>query len=287
MRKLLLVVCLLTMPAGLLAQSAAHQVPKYLQIIREEVKVGKGAAHEKWEASWMQAMVRTKFTTPQLAMTSATGANEALFISGYDSLGAMEADMKMINESPAMQAVMNQYGTGDAEYVSNGRTQLAVFRDDLSYNTNVRVGEMRYFQIRTVRIRPGHDDEYAALRKLINDARKQSNSPVHSAVFQVISGAPNGTYLVINPLKSLADADPAGNISGLSMGNDGAAKLSDLINRSIMSSEDEIYAFSPRMSNPSPDMLAQDPGFWKPKPAAATTASKTPAPGAKKKEEKK
>src|SRR5947209_1660340 len=209
MRKLLLCLCALLLPVALMAQEAP-QVPKYLQIIREEVKIGKGAAHEKYEASWTQAMLRAKYTTHMLAMTSVTGASEALVIAGYDSLGAYEADMKMMDSSPAMSSVMNQYSPGDAEYVSNGRTQIARFREDLSYNVNIRLGEMRYFQIRTVRVRPGHDDEYVEVRKLINSAREKSNSPVHSAVFQVITGAPNGTYLVFTPIKSLADADPVG-----------------------------------------------------------------------------
>jgi hypothetical protein len=182
---------------------------------------------------------------------------------------------------------MNQYGPGDADYISASRTQIALFREDLSYNTVIKLGEMRYFQVRTVRVRPGHDGEYAELRKLINGARQSANSPVHSAVFQVIAGAPNGTYLVFNPLKSLADADPVGSPAVMeALGSDGQAKLSDLANKAIAFSEDTIYQFSPKMSNPSPQTVADDPGFWKPKPAAATTATKTPAPGAKKEPKK-
>ncbi len=274
MRKMLLLSLVLLLPAALLAQETKPSPPKYLQIIREEVKIGKGAAHDKWEASWTQAMVRAKFTTPMLAMNAVSGPSETLFIAGYDSLGAYEADMKLL-ETPAMAAVMTQYGPGDAEYVSGARTQIAVFREDLSYNTSIKLGEMRYFQMRTVRVRPGHDGEYAELRKFINAARQKTNSPTHSVVFQVIAGAPNGTYLVFNPLKSLAEAEPVGNPALMeALGSDGQAKLNDLANKSIVFSEDTIYAFSPKMSNPSAQTVAEDPGFWKPKPAAATTASK-------------
>ena len=275
MRKFAVVLCILILPAALVAQAAQHTVPKYLQIIREEVKVGKGAAHEKYETSWTQALVRAKFTTPMLAMNSVTGSSEAIFISGYDSLAAYEADAKMMENSPALQAVMNQYSPGDAEYVNGGRTQIAMFREDLSYNVGIKLGEMRYFQIRTVRVRPGHDGEYAEVRKMINAAREKSHSPVHSAVFQVITGAPNGTYLVFTPIKSLADADPVGNPAiAAALGSDGEAKLMDLVNKSVISSEDQIYAFSPKMSNPAPQTVAEDPGFWKPKPAAPVAAAR-------------
>ena len=95
MRRICVSLCalvLLALPIALVAQDAAPMgPPKVIQIVREEVKPGKGAAHEKWEASWTQAMVRAKFTTPQLAMTAVTGNNEAWYISGYDSFGALEA----------------------------------------------------------------------------------------------------------------------------------------------------------------------------------------------------
>src|SRR5262249_7185299 len=152
-----------------------------------------------------------KFTTPSLVMTAVTGPNETWFMSGYGDLAAYEADMKKLETTPAMRAVMQQYGPGDAEYISGSRQVIARFRDDLRYNVkSVKLCECLYVQLRTVRIRPGHDGEYAEIRKLVNAAREKSNSPTHSAVYQVISGAPNGTYLLFNPIKTLTETDPVG-----------------------------------------------------------------------------
>ena len=279
---------LLALPIALVAQDAAPMgPPKIIQIVREEVKPGKGAAHEKWEASWTQAMVRAKFTTPQLAMTAVTGNNEAWYISGYDSFGALEADMKMIDSTPAMSSVMQQYSAGDSEYISGTRTMVARYREDLSYQAPIKLGEMRYFQVRTVRVRPGHNDDYAAIRKLINDARTKASLDLHQAVFEVQSGAPTGTFLVFTPAKSMAENDaPPNPAMRDAMGPEEAQKLSDLVSKAIISSEDAIFAFSPKMSNLSPAMAAQSPDFWKPK-ASSAVAMKTPAPVTKKEPVKK
>src|SRR5437016_4872146 len=77
--------------------------PKVLQIGREEVKVGKGAAHAKYEAAWTQAMVAAKYSTPFLAMTSVTGPNEAWWLTGFDSFAALETERKQF-ESGALAA---------------------------------------------------------------------------------------------------------------------------------------------------------------------------------------
>ena len=95
MTKRIMLCLLLLLPLLMLAQEKKDMgPPPLLQIIREEVKVGKGAAHEKWETSWTQALVRAKFTTPSLVMTAVTGPNETWFMSGYGDMAAYEADMK-------------------------------------------------------------------------------------------------------------------------------------------------------------------------------------------------
>ena len=276
-------VILLAVVSVLLCLAAVAQEPmgppKVLSIIREEVKVGKGAAHEKWEAAWMQAEVRAKYPTSYLAMTAATGANEAWYLFGFDSFAAWEKDAKL-SETPPFMAVSQHYGAGDAEYVSNTRNVVALYRPDLSYRANIKVGEMRYFAVRTVRVRPGHDNEYVEIRKLVNAARTKASVDDHNAVYQVVSGAPNGTYLVFTPRKSMAEADaPPNPAMADALGDDGRAKLNDLVGKAILGSEDTLFAFSPKMSHPSADMIAADPAYWTPKPAAAT---KETAAGGKK-----
>jgi len=139
-------------------------------------------------------------------------------------------------------------------------------RDDLSYKPAVKLGEMRYFNVRTVRVRPGHDNEYVEIRKLVNAARDKASTDEHQAVFQIVAGAPRGTYLVFTPIKSAAQFDEGPNQAYQdALGDEGRQKLADLANKAIVSSEDTIFAFSPKMSNPAAGMVAADPAYWKPK----------------------
>jgi hypothetical protein len=62
---------------GAASMAAAQETtppPKVLSIIREFVKPGKsGAAHEKAESAFVQAMTRAKWPTHYLAVSSITG----------------------------------------------------------------------------------------------------------------------------------------------------------------------------------------------------------------------
>jgi hypothetical protein len=244
--------------------------PKILQIGREDVKTGKGAAHTAYEAKWTAA-VKAKSKTPYLGMVS-MNTSEAWWISGYDSWAAME------KENSAIDSVQAQFGPGDAEYINSSRGMVARLRDDLSLTTKP-LGDAHGFTITTVRVRPGHVSEYEELRKVVKSAlSKASDSNAQFAVYQVVVGAPNGTFLVFAPFKSLAERDAAaGRPSPFS--TEEQAKLNDLASKSIISSEPQIFGFSPKMSNPSPEMVAAAPDFWTPKPTMAK--AKAPAGDAK------
>lgn len=288
---LVLLMMLLCMAAIAQDQAGTMPPPKVLQIGREEVKTGKAPAHARYEAEWTQAVVRAKYPTPYLGLTSITGPSEAWWLTGFDTFAAWEKDAKLSDPGTALGAVNDKFASGDAEYVSGGRTVVATYREDLSYNAAVKLGEMRYFAIATVRVRPGQNPAYVELRKLVNATRSKANvTDAHNAVYEVISGAPSGTFLVFTPVKSLAERDaPPNKAYAEALGDEGRAKISELAGKAILSSETNLYAFSANMSHPSAEMAAADPGFWKPKPimakktaapakdAVVPTAKKTPA----------
>jgi hypothetical protein len=245
--------------------------PKILQIGREEVKVGKGAAHTAYEAKWTAA-VKAKSKTNYLGMVS-MNTNEAWWITGYDSFAAME------KENAAIDSVQAQFGPGDAEYINSSRGMIARFRDDLSYNVGGPLGDAHGFTVTTVRVRPGHNNEYEELRKAVKAGFTKANvTAAHFAVYQVVVGAPGGTFLVFSPFKSLAERDVAMAAPRI-FTDEEDAKLNDLASKSVISSEPQIFTFSPKMSNPSAQMVAAAPEFWTPKPVMAK--AKAPAGDAK------
>ena len=265
----LAVVLLLSVAWPAMAQEGAP--PNVIQIYREEVKPGKGAAHEKVEAGWPRAFAKAKSPTHYLAMTSVSGPTEAWFITGHDSLAAWEKDTQNNDKNPALSAELLQLSAQDGELLSNVRSVVAVYRPEMSYRANgINIGEMRYFYVTTVRLRPG--SSYSDMNKITLAAHEKANVPERWAVFQVTYGMPSGTYLFIQPLKSLAEVDAFPQTHGeayqAAIGEDGTKKLRELANAGVISTETNIFAFSPKMSYPSEKTIAADPAFWAPKPKA-------------------
>lgn len=265
------------------AASAEHMgPPNIIRIGREEVKPGRIDAHNKLEAAWAEGIRKAGLPTYYLAATSVTGPSEAWFISGYNSWADLEKENKLFDNTPALTSVMQQYGPQESDLLSNMRTVIARYREDLSYQPNIQLGQMRYFNVRTVRVRAGHDSDYLQIRKIVNEARQKANFDVHQAVFQVASGGNSSTYLVFTPVKTLDQVDQATPaMTEKLLADDARKELLALVDKTIMYTEDQILAFDPKMSNASPQTVAQDSEFWSQRATVATTGKKV-KPAAKK-----
>lgn len=286
------IVLLLTMSLFLAATSIAlaqeqrmSGPPKVIQIFVEQVKPGKGTAHEKNEAGWPRAFASAKSPTYYIAMTSQTGPSEAWFIAGFDSLAAWEKDNKSNEKNVALTATLNQLSEKDGEFLNGVRSIVASYRDELSYRTaGINIWQDRYFYLTTVRVRPGHGNEFIEANKIYKDAHEKANVPESWAVFQVEAGMPAGTYLTFQPLKSLAEVDAFTQTHGKAyqdaIGDEGRKKLRELNSASVLNLENSIFTFNPKMSYVSKELAGADADFWVPKPAAK------PAPVASKEGEK-
>jgi hypothetical protein len=269
----LAVFLILSVAGPALAQESGPS--KVIQIYREEVKPGKTSAHEKVEVGWPRAFAKANSPTHYLAMTSVSGPTEAWFITGYPSLAAWEKDTQFIESNPALSAETQRLSAQDGELLSNARSIVATYQPDMSYRANdINLGQMRYFYVTTVRVRPG--TSYSEINKLVLAAHEKASVPEHWAVFQVTYGMPAGTFLIFEPLKSLADVDAFPQTHGEAyrnaLGEDGTKKLRELTSAAVISSETNIFAFAPKMSYLSEKTIAADPAFWAPKPKAAAPA---------------
>jgi hypothetical protein len=253
--------------------------PNIIQIFREEVKVGHGPAHARTEAGWPRAFAKANWPVHYLAVTSVTGPQEAWFIAGYESMAAWEQDQKSIEKNTALQAEMDRLSEVDSQHLNGYRGVVARYRADLSHRPGVSMPNMRYFSIAIVRVRPGHNQEYEEVRKMVKAAHEKAGVNDNHSVFQVIAGMPNGTFLVITPMKSLAEMDSSAQLHGDNYraamgGEEGQKKLGELVSASVITGETQIFSFSPAMSYPSKEWIAADPGYWKPKPVAKPAAAK-------------
>jgi hypothetical protein len=269
--------------ASLLIAQEGPQPPKMLLIVREDVKEGKSAAHEKSESAFMRAAAAAKFPGTILGLQAITGASQAWFLEPYDSfesLGKSRAAMA----KPELESLDSL----DGEYRSGSRSMIAVYRPEMSFHGRQlmqTLPKMRYFNIITMRARPDHEQDFAELAKMAVAAFERSMDEQPMAVYQVVSGAPNGTYLFFEPCASLQtlDATPERSHNMFqAMGDAGAKRFAKMAGESIAQTETLLFAIDPRMSYVSQQIIAGDPPFWTPKHEEPVEAENTVKPARKK-----
>jgi len=259
----------------LLAQ--ANEPPKVLHIVREDIKEGKSPAHAKWEEKFAQAMIKDKFPVNFLALSSVTGTSQVWFVQAHNSFASVADAMSFEGRSvdfASMDAV-------DGEFRTSSRALLASYRPDLSYHGAQMMDSLpksRFFNILTIRIHFERDMEFAELGKMALDAAAKSESDQPVAVYQVVSGMPAGTYLLLEPMASLNSLDEArGRARALAqaMGESGFKKFAKGASEVIATEEPVLFAIDPRMSHVSNEFAAGDPEFWNPKPVKPGNKSKS------------
>jgi len=246
--------------------------PKVLSIQREFIKPGKsGAPHEKTESAFVQAMTRAKWPTHYLALNSLSGKSRALFLTGYDSFEAWEKDALAEQSNPTLSAAVDRASVADGDLLSDFDATALLYRDDYSLRSAVDIPHMRYFEISLYRVRPGHNQDWDTLVKMVMAAYEKIPN-VHWAMYQAIYGQEGTTFAVFTPMKSAAEIDQSFDQSKKFMaglGEDGMKKFSELEAATIESSQHNWFVFSPKMSYVADEWIKADPDFWKPKASAA------------------
>jgi hypothetical protein len=243
--------------------------PPVLRIFREDIKEGKSAAHEKTEAAFMQAAAKANYPAHILGLTSITGTSLAIFLEGHDTFASI-MDSQAVMDKPEFGVI----DAADAEVRINQRSMLAVYRPELSYAADkVDLSKMRFFSIETIRVREGPDQKFEeAAKALVAGAEKSGdNQPV--AAYQVVSGAPNGTYLLLEPMASLKSLDEGPQRQRAVRQALASPDPERNMAASIANSESILFAVSPQMSYVPKEWIAADAQFWTPKPVTTTKAA--------------
>jgi hypothetical protein len=240
--------------------------PPIIQRFREMVKIGHADAHEANERAWAGAYAKTKLPYYSIALTSMTGPNDAWWMSAWQSFKQFDETNAALAKNKEFQAANNQYSAKDAEYVSDGIGSLWALRQDLSYRDTVDWSTMHAYQMIAIRARPGHDGDFKQIALKIRATHQAAATGAHWAMYQGMMGVPDGTYLVIIPLKSVADIDAGMKEDAQfakALGEVGAKELDKLSSDGIISVETNLFAVSAKMSYVSEDWHAADADFWK------------------------
>jgi len=258
--------------------------PKVMVVIREFLKPGKGGApHEKAESAFVQAFARAKWPTHYLAANSVSGKNRALFFVPYDSFEAWEKDNQAQQKNAALAAALDRASVGDGELLSETDASLLVYNEEQSLRAPVDIAHMRYFEISLFRVRSGHRKEWSDAVKLVKEAYEKIPD-MHWAMYEAAYGQEDVTYIVIQPLKSLAEVDQGMERDKqfmAAMGEEGMKKLGELESSAIEFTQSNLFQFSPAMSYPPDAWVKADPDFWKVKAAAPAKAKAEEKPAAK------
>jgi hypothetical protein len=294
MKKCLVVVLVLIVSS--LTVLAQEGPPKVLLIVREEIKAGMMGVHSRHSAEYASIFAKLQTPNERIALVPVAGSeNEVVYLNAANSFAEIEkinqeTEKRMTAVNASMQSQVDRLDKEAPALHAAMRDMLAVYRPELSFNPGVVVPQMRYFAVTTVRVRPGHDAQYAEyLQKIVNVAREKAKVNLHVAVYQIISGAPGGTYMIFRPMKSLSEYDEAtGAKVRAAMSEDQRKDADKAVGDAIMSSDVSTYAFAPRMSFVSKEFAAADPDFWhprmevaaKPKPKRRMTKTAPPQPPA-------
>jgi hypothetical protein len=272
MKKSSLSLTLLALAAGgaasALAQGVPTTQPKFLHIFREQVKPGRIAEHAKWEAGWPAAFEKAKSPYNYIALQSITGPPEVLYVSPLANHAAY-GDMVAAENDPALAPELDRLGKGDADFLSGASALQAVAMPDLSHGAFPDIGKMRYYEITTFRVKPGHQDAWMAATKAYKAAAARSAPGATWRTYDVVAGAPGGTYLVFSSVGSFADFDKMmteGEATMKGATPEEMGVLGKFMKDSVISVSTNRYRLDPGQSYVNAETKAKDPAFWARKP---------------------
>jgi hypothetical protein len=268
MHKTALRLTLLAIAAGsaadALAQGMPTTQPKLLHIYREEIKPGRSADHAKWEAGWPAAFEKAGAKYTYIALTSMTGPQEAWFISPFADHAAF--GQSLADEAdPALGPELERLAKGDGEFLERLSAMQAVAAPELSHGAFPDMSKVRFYEITTFRVKPGHYDEWVAATKAYKAAAARSAQGASWRTYEVVAGAPGGTWLVMSSTGSFADFDrmaAEGEATWKGMNTEERAVLGKFMREGVLSTATQRYRVSPSMSYVDAATRAKDPAFW-------------------------
>ncbi len=298
MKKIAVFALLLTLLGSVVALAADNpdaKVPKYLWVQTEQYQAGKQAAYMKLTQLFKEAMAKTEFTW-LAAMPVAGNGNEVTYVMFPDNFAAVDKTMAEFMKTGEGMAQKNAALMAEGmAAVEHSRSFIAEFLPELStISDKVPPAQTTRWQVTTYVLKPGFRLEFAEFLKDQRALREKAGDNTAEFVYWVIAGEPLPAYVVVRPLKTLADLDepslPAYKTLVTPLMTQHAY---DTVKKMVADVNRTIYMVDPNLSLPPKNYVAENPGFWvvkQPEPVVAKTGknAKTAAePAAMKETEKK
>jgi hypothetical protein len=256
---------------------ATMSAPKYLQIIVEYTKPGKGGqAHDKTESAFVQTMVKAHFPIHYIAFNAMSGPSRAIFLSHFDSYEAMEKAMKLLEE-PAIAGDYERANVADGELLDSTKTLYFSSVPELSYHTRADISHGHFLEARILHVRPGHGKDFEELVKLWIAAEDKVGTADHWGAYRIDYGEQIGSYIFLTSDNSLADIDKSNaedSKFASALSESDKVRMRELREAAIDQDRFELYSVNPAQSYVPEEFTKADPDFWKPKTVEAPAETK-------------
>jgi hypothetical protein len=260
------VLLLLALPAyGALAQAMPTAQARYINIYREQIKVGHDAAHARTEAAWVAALEKAKSPATYLALASTTGVPEVWFVEAFDTYSALGNARDMNSANALLSAELELISPADAAHIDAARTIEARGRPDLSHGAYPNLSLQRHWEITVFRVRPGFEPMFADVVKMYKGLVTRANSKASWRFYEVTAGMLGPAYILFMSVDNYAGFD-ASMADGMALQAKMTAEEGALWTRfgreGLISSEANRYSLSAGMSFVTAETRASDPKFW-------------------------
>lgn len=231
--------------------------PKVALLVHQQMLPGKAGDKQKLEAETCRKY--DEFSVPifWIELEAVTGPPGAIFLDPANSFDEMDRAGQVLGEFYSAHPELADLQQDIEARVSSSKTVIAVRRDDLGTAGNrIDLSKSRYLRITLVSVRPGYENDFIEADKI----RTRSFPDAAQVVYEVDSGTALPTFLVIETLRSLADADKQPD--KIPANEKDRKQLEQIARDAYASVESNLYAIHPEMSHVSRAFAAADPEFW-------------------------
>jgi hypothetical protein len=202
-----------------------------------------------------------------MGLSAVTGLPETWFVETHLSFSSIEELDKALNAIGAPRAAGTATDGGD-DVLAPARTMIAVYQPNYSYRPDQAarmLARARYMHITVYRVRGGTESDFASMVSLRRANLDSTNLDRPDIAYQVISGAPSGTYVFFSPIISLRVMDegvPDTPVYAQGIA-EARAKAKASNTPAEIGREHLLFRLEPRLSYVSEEFAAADSSFWR------------------------
>lgn len=255
--------------------------PRYLWVQYEQLQPGKAAPYMELTQTYRDMVDQTSHYWIAGMPVVATGNEFALtyliFLEDFANMDRMLADFDKTDEVfRKKNAKLMDEGMSA---IASLRALVAEYQPELSLNVDrIDPAYTTRWVMTTYHLRPGTRAKFTQLLSRVRQLAEAEKNPASVMVYQVVIGEPGPVFLIVKPLRTLAELDqkaaaPENPLRASIVGEQFAAAVAEC----VITQTEALYTVSPSLSHPPESYVAVNPGFWKVKlaePAVAAAGKK-------------